>query len=213
LAQRRDKKDARREERLRRDREREEAERRRRRNGYLTAGGLVAATVAVVAFVLASGGQDKPDVTKVKAAQQAATAAGCGVRTFPNEGRAHTTEPVTYKTNPPTSGNHNPVPARDGEYTSGPPPKENYVHTLEHGRIELQYRPDASVAARAGLKSVFDADTDHMLLFENNTRMPYEVAATAWTHLLGCMRWNPRVPAALGAFRDAYRDKAPEKIP
>jgi hypothetical protein len=212
LAQRRDKKDARREERMRRDREREEAERRRRRNGYLTAGGLVAATVAVVAFVLASGGEDKPEVTKVKAAQQAATAAGCSLRTFPNEGRAHTTEPVTYKTNPPTSGPHNPVPARDGEY-DGAPPKENYVHTLEHGRIELQYRPRAAPAARAGLNAVFDEDQGHMLLFPNNTGMPYEVAATAWTHLLGCRRYNARVPAALRAFRDAYRDKAPERVP
>jgi hypothetical protein len=212
LARRRDEKDARREERLQRDREREEAERRRRRNGYATAAGLVAATIAVVVFVLASGGEGKPDAAKVKVAQQAATAAGCSLRTFPSEGREHTTAPVTYRTNPPTSGPHNPAPAPDGEYDSAPP-KENYVHTLEHGRIELQYRPDAGPVARAGLKTVFDEDEKHMLLFPNNTRMPYEVAATAWTRLLGCRRYNVRVPAALGAFRDAYRDKAPEKVP
>jgi hypothetical protein len=52
-----------------------------------------------------------------------------------------------------------------------------------------------------------------MLVFPNNTGMPYEVAATAWTHLLGCRSYNARVPAALRAFRDAYRGKAPEQIP
>ena len=213
MAQRRDKKEERREERLRREREREAAERRRERTGKLVAIGLVLATAGVLTFVLTAGGEDKPDASKVEAAKRAAAAAGCTLRTFPAEGRAHTTELVTYRTNPPTSGNHNPAPAPDGEYTNGPPPKENYVHTLEHGRVELQYRAGASQAARAGLKAVFDEDEKHMLLFENNTKMPYEVAATAWTHLLGCQRWNPRVPAALRAFRDAYRDKAPEKVP
>jgi hypothetical protein len=39
------------------------------------------------------------------------------------------------------------------------------------------------------------------------------VAATAWTHLLGCPRMNNQVFDAIRAFRDAYVDKAPEKIP
>jgi hypothetical protein len=208
-----DRKDIRREARVRRDKEREEQERRRRRNGYVVAGALVAATIGVLAFVLFSGGDDKPSASQLRTLSRAAAAAGCTLRTFPSEGRTHTTKLVTYKTNPPTSGPHDPVPAPDGEYANGAPPKERYVHALEHGRIELQYRPDASPAARAGLKAVFDQDRDRMLLFPNNTGMPYEVAATAWTHLLGCPHYNPRVPAALRAFRDAYRGKAPAKIP
>jgi uncharacterized protein DUF3105 len=177
------------------------------------AGALVAATIAVLAFVLLSGGDDKPSKAQLAALKRAAAAAGCTLRSFPSEGRGHTTNPVTYRTNPPTSGPHNPVPAPDGEYANGAPPKERYVHSLEHGRIALQYRPDASPAARAGLKAVFEEDRDRMLLFANNTGMPYEVAATAWTQLLGCPRYNARVPAALRAFRDAYRGKAPEKVP
>jgi hypothetical protein len=39
------------------------------------------------------------------------------------------------------------------------------------------------------------------------------VAATAWTHLLACPHYDAHVPAALRAFRDAYRGKAPEQIP
>jgi uncharacterized protein DUF3105 len=169
--------------------------------------------MAVLAFVVFSGGDDKPSAAQLRALTRAAAAAGCTVRSFPSEGRDHTTSPVTYKTNPPTSGAHHPVPAPDGEYANGAPPKERYVHSLEHGRIVLQYRPGASPAARAGLRAVFEEDKDRMLLFPNDTGMPYEVAATAWTHLLACPRYNARVPAALRAFRDAYRGKAPEKVP
>ena len=150
---------------------------------------------------------------------QAAAAAGCVSKTFPSEGRTHTTGSVTYHTNPPTSGNHNPTPAEDGIYDPGnTPAKENYVHTLEHGRIELQYRPGTSKHVIAELTSLFNEPLNgtpgyHMLLFENNTNMPYAVAATAWTHLLGCPRMNNKVFDAVRAFRAAYTDKAPELIP
>jgi hypothetical protein len=173
----------------------------------------VTATVAILAFVLLSGGDSGVSPARVRTLSGAASAAGCTLRTFPSEGRDHVVGKVVYKTNPPTSGAHNPLPAPDGDYPNGAPPKESYVHALEHGRIELQYRPGASPAARAGLEAVFAQDRNRMLVFPNNTGMPYEVAATAWTHLLGCRSYNARVPAALRAFRDAYRGKAPEKIP
>lgn len=195
--------------------EREAEERRRQRIGALVAAALVLATVAIATLALTAGGggSDKPDAGKVRALERLAEAAGCSVRTFPEEGHRHTRKPVTYRTNPPTSGNHNPLAARDGEYTSGGPPEEAVVHALEHGRIVLQYRANASAAARAGLKRVFDEDTSKMLLLQNETGMPYEVAATAWTRLIGCPRYGEEVPAALAAFRDAYRDKAPEQVP
>ena len=43
--------------------------------------------------------------------------------------------------------------------------------------------------------------------------MPYEVAATAWGHLLGCPKMNDEVFDALRAFRKDYVDKGPEKVP
>ena len=48
------------------------------------------------------------------------------------------------------------------------------------------------------------------LLFQNPTGMPYDVAATAWGHMIGCKTWNPGVIDALRAFRLAYTFKAPE---
>ena len=53
----------------------------------------------------------------------------------------------------------------------------------------------------------------HMVLFQNNTNMPYAVGATAWTRLLGCKTFNPKIFDAIRAFRTEYVDKAPEQVP
>jgi hypothetical protein len=60
---------------------------------------------------------------------------------------------------------------------------------------------------------VYDQSSHHVLLFPNNTRMSFQVAATSWKHRLGCPRFDARVPTALGRFRDAYRDRGPEQVP
>ena len=52
-----------------------------------------------------------------------------------------------------------------------------------------------------------------MLLFQNTTNMPYQVAATAWTHSLTCPTMNDRVFDAIRTFRATYIDKGPEKVP
>jgi hypothetical protein len=212
MAQRKDEKQRRREEREQKERERLEAERRKKLFGLAVGGVLVLAVIGVIVFVIASGGSDAP-ARKTRDLAKAATLAKCTVKSFKSEGRQHTTATVSdYKTNPPTSGPHNPQPAQDGEYDSAPA-KEAFVHTLEHGRVEIQYKPGTSSKAKDALKSVFEESTDKMLLFPNNTGMPYEVAATAWTHMVACPKYNDRVPDALRAFRDKYRGKGPENVP
>jgi hypothetical protein len=181
-------------------------------------GGLVVIGV-VLALVLAGGkgsGGDAPSASAVKAS---AAAGGCTFSQYASEGRTHTTGKVTYKTNPPTSGNHNPVPAQDGIYAPGnSPAKENFVHTLEHGRIELQYKPGTRAADIAKLRKLAEEPLNgtagyHVLLFENNTGMPYQFAATAWTRSITCPELTPKAIDALRTFREAFTDKAPEFIP
>jgi hypothetical protein len=46
-------------------------------------------------------------------------------------------------------------------------------------------------------------------MFQNQT-MPWQVAAAAWDHYLGCKAYNPKVLDAIRAFRDTYRDRGPE---
>jgi hypothetical protein len=210
----------------------------RARRFQLVGGVILGIAVVAVAVILITGGGNssssgsgnKTDLASVKiptagtnanaaGLTAAAKAAGCVVKSYGSEGRTHTTSKVNYLTNPPTSGNHNPVPADDGVYDPGSEPaKENYVHTLEHGRVEIQYQPGTPKKVRDQLETLFNEDFKgtagyHQLLFENNTKMPYAVAATAWTHLLGCKAMNPQVFDAIRAFRDKYVDQAPEKIP
>ena len=216
---------SRQEEKERRRRERLEAEqaaaKSANRKRTLRIGGaavLVVAVIAVIAVVaLAGGGGSDTANTKNLAAD--ATAAGCTFKSFPSEGRNHTTGKVTYKTNPPTSGNHNPTPAQDGIYAAGnEPAPENFVHSLEHGRVEFEYKkgtPQAQVAQmqKVAEEPINDSAGYHVLMFENNTNMPSNFALAAWTKLLTCNDLTPKSLAVMRTFRKAFTDKGPEFIP
>ena len=84
---------------------------------------------------------------------------------------------------------------------------------LEHGRVIIQYSPDLSEQDQLALKGVFDADRPGVDLFPNPD-MPYEVATTAWTQLMGCEKFEGDATLdAIRDFRDAYRGRGPEAIP
>jgi hypothetical protein len=164
VASRQEEKEQRRQERLAREEAARKASARRKRLQYVFGGLLGVAVVAGVVAVVAlgvgggdSGGTGKPtDVSNASSdvklpAQKtgdlkaAAKAAGCTLANPPIEGSTHETKdfkPSDYKTNPPTSGNHNPDWYQDGVYNPGDVPRLGMlVHPLEHGRIEVQYKP------------------------------------------------------------------------
>lgn len=147
--------------------------------------------------------------------QNSAAAAGCDLRLdLPDEGNSHLkpgSPPPKYGTNPPASGNHvtTPFQEADGAYLETPELIQ-IVHSLEHGRIEVQYAPDLPEDDQLALKGVFDESPSGMLLFPN-PRMPYEVATTAWTQLMGCKRFEgAKTLDAIRNFRDQYRGRGPE---
>jgi Protein of unknown function (DUF3105) len=145
--------------------------------------------------------------------EAAARAANCDLRlNLPDEGNTHVTNPdVQYDTNPPTSGDHNAEQQADGAYSEMPEPV-NVVHSLEHGRIEIQYSPDLPEEDQLALKGVFDESPDGMLFFPNPD-MPYEVAAAAWTQMIGCDRFEGAATLdAIRDFRDIYRGNGPEGV-
>jgi hypothetical protein len=159
-----------------------------------------------------------PPAVKQATLQKAAAAAGCDLRlNLPNEGQTHLqpgSKPPKYHTNPPTSGNHviPPFQQADGGYSEMPEPL-NFVHSLEHGRIEIQYAPDLPEQDQLALKGVFDDSPEGMLIFPNKD-MPYEVAATAWTQLMGCKKYEgSKTLDAIQDFRDEFRGHGPEPIP
>jgi hypothetical protein len=167
-----------------------------------------------IAAVLVFTGDDEaerpvdPNAQGPPALVRAATEAGCVTRDLAPEGnRVVSAETkVTYRSDPPHSGDHAEKPASDGIWETAPPlPK--IVGALEKGRIAMWHKPGDEKGMRL-LREVGDQSPKHMLLVPNST-MDFRVAATAWGHVLGCPRMNGSTPGAVRAFRDAYRDRGP----
>ena len=167
----------------------------------------------------ASGEQVSLPPVRDRNLQSAAETAGCELRTVPSEGSTHVTTQVEYENNPPTSGNHNPEAALDGIYAAGNEPAvENWVHTLEHGRIIFQYKPGTPQNVIDQLEALASEPLNgsegyKTLVMQNNTGMEAQVVALAWTQELTCDRFTEGFIDAGRAFRTAYTDKAPELIP
>jgi len=173
--------------------------------------------------VLPDGGLFKiPE--EVDSAEAGAAAADCELRSFKVRSRDHVTRgdgPVRYSSKPPTSGEHDPVPAPDGAYSVSPD-VERLVHTLEHSRVIVWFKRDLPAKARASLKAYYDNDSQLMVLVPDPTGMEYEVAATAWTRdpgkhgtgrLLGCPEYSANVYTALEAFKKRNRGRGMELVP
>jgi hypothetical protein len=145
-----------------------------------------------------------PAAVKVANLKQAAKQAGCALRLhLKDEGHTHiapTAATPEYKTDPPTSGNHvePPYQQADGAY-SETPGEIFFVHSLEHGRMEIQYSPELPEADQLALKGLYDTMYGGTLLFPNDN-MDYAVAATTWTNLLGCPEYKGAI--TLDAIRD-----------
>jgi hypothetical protein len=148
-----------------------------------------------------------PPPVKVANLKTAAKQAGCDLRLgLRDEGHTHIAQdaPIPhYKTNPPTSGTHvqPPFQQADGAYLDEP--KEiDFVHSIEHGRLEIQYSPKLVKREQLALRGLYDTLYAGTLLFPNE-QMPYEVAATTWTNLIGCKTYKG--PITLDAIRDFGR--------
>jgi hypothetical protein len=240
VSSRQEEKERRRQERLAREQAEARAASRRRRLQFAGGGLLgIAAIAAIVVLVVGSaGGKDGGDngdgggprapeqVASVRLPPQqigevteAAKAAGCRLVHPEIEGAEHETRefsPSEYQTNPPTSGNHFPQWADDGVYDpADTPPLGMLVHTLEHGRINVQYKPGTPKQTVQQLEALMVEQNEgyHMLLYQNPTGMTAQVAATTWGHSLTCPRMNDQVFDALRTFTARYIDKGPEAVP
>ena len=194
-------------------------------------GALLTIAVVVGAVLLITGGSDDKNggsepTASVDGAEipppeerdldKAAEAANCVVEHPPLGSADHVEEPVEYVTNPPTSGNHSATPALDGIYTPDTSPEpENWVHSLEHGRIVFQYAPGSDETLIGQMETLASEplngkDAYKALLIQNNTDMPFAVAASAWGHFIGCKEPSDAMFDALRNFRVRYVDKGPE---
>ncbi|HKJ36729.1 MAG TPA: DUF3105 domain-containing protein [Solirubrobacterales bacterium] len=147
--------------------------------------------------------------------EEAAEAAGCELlREQKDEGATHIPESdgvPDYEANPPTSGDHNVEPLADGAFVQAPSPL-NYIHSLEHGRIQIQYSSELPQDEQLQLLGLYDEDPAGMVVFPNDD-MPYLVAATAWRQTLGCDSYEGAATLdAFRAFRSEFRARGPEPI-
>ncbi len=231
-------------ERLRREREEREraaasAAQRKRLVGFGIGGALALAAVVVLVVVLVSGGGGdeaseqqasvfppggtvaKPGETDVT---KAAKAAGCDVKEARAKSRDHVGTPneqIPYSSNPPTSGKHYEIAGEDQAYTE-PPPDSSVVHSLEHGRVNIWFKPNSPGKVRADLKATYDSEQGYQLLLIPRADMPYQMAATAWGRepeplgtgfMLGCPSVDAKAMTALRAFIDEHRGNGPEPVP
>jgi Protein of unknown function (DUF3105) len=144
-----------------------------------------------------------PPAAQELSAKDAAKKAGCVLKLkLKDEGHEHISPAAptpNYKTNPPTSGRHAEPPYQEADGAYSEMPDEKFiVHSLEHGRMEIQYSPELPEEDQLVLKGLYDTMYGGTLLFPNEN-MPYEVAATAWTKLLGCPKYKGA--ATLDAIR------------
>jgi hypothetical protein len=149
-----------------------------------------------------------PPATKVTNIQTAAKQAGCKLELkLKDEGHEHIppgSPTPNYETNPPTSGAHvePPFQQADGAYREMPA-EIDFVHSLEHGRMEIQYAPNLPEADQLQLKGLYNTMYGATLLFPNEN-MRYAVAATTWTNLIGCKTYKGSITLdAIRAFGKA----------
>lgn len=115
---------------------------RERRSRVIT----ITAAVAVLVGLVAGGGYlmsaaDEQD----EAEEQARTSPVAGEKSWDDLTQEHVQTPVDYPMNPPVGGDHNPVWMNcDADVYTEAIPKENAVHSLEHGAVWVTYNDKAS---------------------------------------------------------------------
>ena len=139
------------------------------------------------------------------------------VAAHPIEGAVHVPicSPLTYRTNPPSSGNHYGVWADYRTYER-PILRGFWVHSLEHGAMVITYNcpggcPDEVAAAQAFIDSLPAecSSNSRRLILAPDPELDVRFAASAWgfTLLAGCFDRD-----AFAVFYAEHYDRAPESI-
>jgi hypothetical protein len=240
MASRKEQKEALRQERLAREQAAAQSAARKRLIGIVVAAILALGIIGALAAVLLAGGDDDgggssgggggatvsyPDGGEIPAQAEAdlaaaMKAAGCKDETLESEGAGeHTTDPdeqIEYESEPPSIGRHFQEWPEDDIYEEAPF-TESVVHLLEHGRILIWLNPDLSSEELAQFKALYEEDPYHVVMLpREQLKEPFGV--TAWVgqttgHTLRCKELGDSSWDAIRAFKEKYRDKAPEFVP
>ncbi len=128
-----------------------------------------------------------------------------------NPGTAH----VAYNSNPPSSGPHYPTPAPWGIKTTEQP-DELLVHNLEHGGINILYKPGLPQDQIDKLKDIFNNLPASQQFNEVKAVMapraanPNPIEIVAWTYTYDMQSPDE---AKILQFYNGHLDKGPELVP
>jgi len=149
------------------------------------------------------------------AVTRAAKAAGCRVQSFRSDGANHVVGDPDYSHSqslPPTSGNHNPVWANWGFYTTEVPYK-HLIHNLEHGGIVVYVGSKVPVAAQNGIAAMWAKSPAYMVIVPATADVPASsVVVTSWQRWLVCKPYKASDISAVLAFRNAFRGRGREAV-
>jgi hypothetical protein len=176
-----------------------------RRNVRLGAGVLVGLVAIVGIGLLGHRSTSTPTVSG--ALRASLERDGCAFDTRSDPGRAHGPQ-TTFTVDPPSGGDHDPVPSPAGFYdTTDVPTAGHLVHSLEHGFVVVWYQPAATSAAT--VDALRDLARRHRwVLVAPRASMPTALAATAWHRRLLC---PDGANGPIGNFVTAFRNQGPEK--
>ncbi len=159
---------------------------------------IVAGAIGSFFFFGPKGKTPEPDLSKPMA----------------DEGRTHITEGVdaTHQSNPPTSGDHWPIPLSDGIYNTEKP-DEAAIHSLEHGRVWVSYKPSIPQQTKKALEELIKGYNGTILTprSANDT----DIALAAWDRL-DTFNLNPDGTLdeqRITDFINRWRNKGPEFVP
>jgi len=135
-------------------------------------------------------------------------------RAMPDEGNAHVAEgtDVTHQSNPPTSGNHWPIPLFPKLYDVEKP-DEAIIHSLEHGRVWISYKPSIPEETKQELTKLLQGRAGVILTprAANDT----DIALAAWGRLdtFNISQDGTIKEDRILNFVNRYLNKGPEYVP
>lgn len=137
------------------------------------------------------------------------TIEGNEISSFSTAGEGlHTSDPVTYETSPPVSGEHIPSPAPCGVHGQ-PIEDEMQVHNLEHGSVGVQYQPDLDPAQIQQIETLVRS-YDAQVFSAPYEGMEPNIAVTSWGRKMELDRFDG---SAIRAYADEFVGTGPEKQP
>ncbi len=168
--------------------------------------------VGVLALVAIFGYAMWDSVFKEKPADGAAAVTGLeGIQTFTSEGNGHVADgtKITYKNDPPTSGDHYQTWVLPGFYTA-PQANELLVHSLEHGYVIIYYNKaklsDADMGHIRSLTNAYKGQWDGVVAIPRDDAQN-AVVLTAWNNMLKMPTFDKD---KMNAFVDKFRGRGPE---